>query len=65
MGVVRAVVDRSKTSSRAPWVKIVKEQYVDHAFRDNEPIIHDEEDVWVNELYDSKETSTNVADRDE
>jgi len=37
-----------------PWIKIVKDRYLERSFRDNEPVIRDEVDEWMirlNEAY--------------
>ena len=54
---------RSKKPSPVPWLKMVKERYVENKFQENEPIIYDEEDVWIHELYASREDTSNHVER--
>jgi hypothetical protein len=48
------ILGKQQNASGKPWIKIVKDRYLDRSFRDNEPVIRDEFDEWMirlNEAY--------------
>jgi len=40
-------LDKQHSLTGKPWIKIVKDRYLERSFRDNEPVIRDEVDEWM------------------